>query len=68
MVEVGMGDEDVIDLHQGLEVERGDAGAGVDQDVVVDLQAGGVAPAADAAAAAEDGEFHRCSCRAHFVV
>ena len=58
VVEVGMGEEHVVDLHQLFEVERGKAAAGVDQHVVVDQQAGGVAPAADAAAAAQDGEFH----------
>ena len=52
MIEMGVGEEDMVDLQHLLEIERGDAAADVDEDVVVDLQAGGVAAAADAAATA----------------
>ena len=68
MIEVGMGEEHMVDLQQLFEVERGEAAAGVDQYVVVNQQAGGVAPAADAAAAAQYGEFHRCFDRGYLLV
>ncbi len=58
MIEMGVGEDHMVDRQQFIQAQGGDAGAGIDQDVVVDLEAGGVAPAADAAAATEYGEFH----------
>ena len=68
VIKMGMGQDHMVDRQQFIQAQGGDTGAGVDQDVVIDLEAGGVAPAADAAAAAEYGQFHRCSCRAYLVV
>lgn len=47
-----MGDKHVIDLQQMLEIKCGDAATGIDQNIVINQKAGGVAPAADTAAAA----------------
>jgi len=58
----------VIDRQQLFKAKRGDSGAGVDQDVVVDQKARGVPPAADAAAATENSEFHGVFYRAYLVV
>lgn len=62
VVEVRVRDEDMVDGRQFGERQVGRAGAGVDQDVVVDQHRRGalVAPA-DAAAAAEDSDFHLLS-------
>ena len=59
VVEVRVGDEDVVDRRELGEREVAHAGAGVDQDVVVEQHRGGAQmPPADPAAAAEDSDPH----------
>jgi hypothetical protein len=41
MVEMRMGEEDMVDPEQSVEVKAGQAGAGIEQNIVVDQQAGG---------------------------
>lgn len=60
MVEMGVGQEDMIDARQIRYRQDRDPGAGIDQDIVVDEQRRGPQVlAADAAATAEDSQFHR---------
>ena len=59
VVEVGMGQEKMIDARQFVDREIPNAGAGIDQNVVVNEQRRGAQVlAADAAATAEDSQFH----------
>ncbi len=60
MVEMGMGQEDMIDARQIRYRQVPDPGTGIDQDIVVDEQRRGPQMlATDAAATAEDSQFHR---------
>jgi len=58
VVEVGMGDEDVIDLRHLVEREVADAGSGVDQHVVVDEEGGRAAAGRDRAGTTEYADPH----------
>ena len=49
VVEVRVADEDVLDARQGVERQVADAGAGVDEDVVVDQEGRGPASGRDGA-------------------
>ena len=62
MVQMRMRDEDVVDQHQFRERHIAHAGAGVDQDVIVDEQRGGAQmPPTDTTAASEYPKLHRSS-------
>jgi hypothetical protein len=39
MIEMAMGQEDMIDLDQFIDVERGRASAGIEQDILIDPKA-----------------------------
>ncbi len=58
VVEVRVREQDVVDAFQLVEREIADAGAGVDQHVLVEQEAGGAAVARDRPGAAEDLDFH----------
>ena len=63
VIQVRMRDEDVIDLRQPRQRQVAYAGAGVDQDIVIDEQGSGAhAIATDAPAAAQNFYTH-CDCR-----
>src|ERR1700744_453954 len=53
-----MREQDVVDALQRVERQVADAGAGVDQHVLVEQEAGGAAVARDRPGAAEDLDFH----------
>ena len=55
-----MGDEHMVDARQLFQAQIADAGAAVDQDVVIHQHGGGAQRAADATAATEYGELHTC--------
>jgi hypothetical protein len=58
MIEMGVGEEDMVDACQFTDGQFGDAGAGIDQDVVVNQERRGAqmpaTDATDAAAATEN--------------
>ena len=62
-----MGNKHIVDCDQLFKQKPGHAAARINQDIVVHQNGGGVAVAADAAAATENGNFLgycRCACRA----
>ena len=61
VVEVRVADQDVVDARQRVERQVADAGAGVDQHVVVEQEGRGPAAGRDGAGTAEDGEDHLLS-------
>ena len=58
MVEMRVREQDVVDALQRVEREIADARSRVDQDVLVEQEAGGAAVARDRPGAAEDLDFH----------
>jgi len=58
VVEVGMGQEHMVDLAQGLAAKSGDAGPRIHQDIVVDQKSGGMAAITDAPGTAQNFDFH----------
>ena len=58
VVQVRVREQDVVDAFQLVEREVADAGAGVDQHILVEQEAGGAAVARDRPGAAEDLDFH----------
>ena len=58
MVEVRVAEQDVVDARQLVERQVADAGAGVDQHVVVEQERGGAAAGGDGARTAEDADLH----------
>ena len=55
-----MADQDVLDPRQRVERQVADAGAGVDEDVVVEKEGGGPAAGGDGAGATEYLDDHGC--------
>ena len=60
--------ENMIDAGQCVPRHPGDTGPGVDQDVVVDQERGGMAIVADATRATQYLDFHGEASSAYFVV
>ena len=58
VVEVGMADEDVVDAGQLVQAEVADAGAGVDQDRLVEQERRGPAAGGDGPGTSEDANDH----------
>jgi hypothetical protein len=58
MVEVRVRDQDVVDARHLVEREVADAGAGVDQHVVVEQKGGGAVASCDGAGATEHANLH----------
>ena len=58
MVEVGVTDEDVVDAGQFVERQVAHAGAGVDQDVVVDQEGGGLVAGGNGTGTTQNADFH----------
>src|SRR5476649_232081 len=59
VIEMRVGNEHVIDARQFVDTQVAGAGAGIDQDVVVEQHRGGAQVATDAATATKYPEFHR---------
>jgi hypothetical protein len=58
MIKMAVRQEDMIDCRQLLERETGDARARIDQDIVIQQEAGGVPATAYAAGTAQYFQFH----------
>jgi len=58
MIEMRVGQEDMIDPGHLLQAQVTDTRAGIDQDIVVQQQRGGAPRTADSAITAEYGKFH----------
>ena len=58
MVQVGMADQDVVDGGQRVQRQVAHAGAGVDEDIVVEQEGGGLVAGGDGAGAAQDADVH----------
>ena len=58
MIQMGVTEKHMVNRRHFCQRQRAQAGAGVNQRVRAQLQAGGMPGAADAAIAAQDGEFH----------
>jgi hypothetical protein len=58
VVQVGVGDEDVVDARHLVEREVAHAGAGVDEHVVVDEEGSGSAAGGNRARTTEDADLH----------
>ena len=58
VVQVGMAEQDVVDGGQGIQRQVAHAGAGVDEDIVVQQEGGGLVAGGNGAGAAQDADVH----------
>jgi hypothetical protein len=61
VVEVRVADQNVVDAGQRIQRQIADAGAGVDQDVIVEQERGRLAAGGDGSGASEHVEIHLLS-------
>jgi hypothetical protein len=66
VIEVGMGDEYMVDTRKLLDGQVAHTGAGVNQDIVIDQHGCGPQIASDAATATQDLDSHVSPARAEF--
>ena len=62
VVQMRVGEQDLVDVCHLLQAQVADAGAGIDQKVVVHQERGGAATLGDGARAPQDADSQRCRC------